>query len=81
MLRIPQGKCLSPWAAQLPTISGLQSLPEADQYIDSGTPASALLKQSSRPLGTWDTPSLCSQAGMSLHQFTPRKPPVRLKLC
>lgn len=32
-----QGKCLSPSTAQSPTISGLQSMLEADQYIDSGS--------------------------------------------
>ena len=37
-----QGESLSPQAAQPPSICGIQSVAEADQYVDSGTPASEL---------------------------------------
>ena len=63
-----QGESLSSWVTQLLSISGLQSVPETDQYIDSGTPASAVLHQNFRPLGIWNTPSLCYLPGISLPQ-------------
>ena len=73
-----QGESLPPWAAQPPTISGLQSAPEADQYIDSRTPASVLLPWSSKPWGTKDTPFLCSQGWAVTPSVTPVTPPARL---
>ena len=43
------GESLCLWAAQPPTISGLQSGPQADQHIDSGTAALGLFPTVLKP--------------------------------
>lgn len=75
-----QGESLFSRAAQPPTISGLHSVPEADQYIYSENPASVLLPWISRLLGMWDTPFLCSQGWAVAPSDTPVSPLATLDL-
>ena len=81
ILRIPRETLCLHGQLSPPTISGLQSEPEADQYIDSGTPASVLLHQLSRPLRMWDSPSLCSQGWGVPPTVSTGTHPARLDLC